>query len=85
MSVALSLEGGMKWRIGRKQFIYTGIYFDCGLNNINKNKNAPKPFIIYDNSDPESFTSNSVLSSLPDKANVMAFGIKLRYAIRKEK
>jgi hypothetical protein len=85
VSVMLALETGLKWRIGKRKYIYTGIYFDYGLNNVNKSKNAPKPFIIYDNSNPENFTSNSILSSQPDKANIMAFGIKVRYAIRKEK
>jgi hypothetical protein len=90
VSVILGLEAGMKWVIADNLSLYTGMYFDYGLNNVVKGDN--KPFINYPTNDPENFTTNSVLSSYVDsgksstfteKANVMAVGIKVRLALEK--
>jgi len=76
LSVALALEAGMKWNISKSFAVYTGAYFDCGLNNI-----APKnePFINYNASEPASFTTNSALVH-SEKVNVIAAGVKVRFA-----
>ena len=81
MSVIFAFEAGMNWRIGEKFSIYTGAYFDYGLNNIAKDKSLP--FIQYNFRNPENFSTNSVLSSYTDKIKVMAAGIKVRFAMEK--
>ena len=90
VAVILALELGYKWRIVDNLSIYTGFYFDYGLNNVIKSD--PKSFVNYTNKHPKDFTTNSVLSSytdnkksltFTDKTKVMAVGIKLRFALEK--
>jgi hypothetical protein len=78
-SAALALEAGMKWKLGEMLAVYTGIYFDYGLNNIAKNSD----FIDYTNSEPAKFTTRSAVPTLADKMNLMAVGVKVRFAIIK--
>ena len=81
MSVMFALEAGMNWRIGEKFSIYSGAYFDYGLNNIAKGSRLQ--FVNYNIRNPEIFTTNSVLSSYTEKIKIMAVGIKLRVAMEK--
>ena len=76
LSLMLSLEAGMKWRIGASLSLYTGAYFDYGLNNAAKNSHLP--FVNYTADNPSGFTTNSVLSMFTDKISMMAVGIKVR-------
>lgn len=79
VSAMLSLEGGVKIRLRRKLSIYSGVYFDYGLNNIAKNNKDV--FINFNSKDPEHFKINSVLTANTDKVKVMAFGVKVRVAM----
>lgn len=88
--VMFALEGGMKWQLGSNLWLYTGLYFDCGLNNTVKE--SSRKFVNYSNNHPMDFTTNSVLSSYSDnarlktfteKVNLMAVGIKVRLAMEK--
>ena len=79
--VMLALEGGATWRIHSNLTLYTGVYFDYGLNNLAKG--GKKDFINYDLQKPADFTTNSVLSSFTDKVKITAVGIKLRIAMVK--
>jgi hypothetical protein len=90
LSTMFALESGMKWRIGDNLSLYTGAYFDYGLNNVLKDGNLQ--FVNYDSKSPDKFTTNSVLSSyidssksstFTDKVNTMAVGIKIRIALEK--
>lgn len=84
----VSLEAGMKWKIGETTALYTGAYFDYGLNDINKDAN--KRLVEYNKVNPEEFVNNSVLSSqytvngktekITDKVIPMAIGLKVRFA-----
>lgn len=87
MQVMLSAEFGLKNRIGEKLFIYTGLYFDYGLNDLtSKNKN----FIEYNTNEPLSIRNQSILNSrihadsetkkLVNKVNAMSFGVKVNLA-----
>jgi len=87
-AVILAFEAGYKWFIADNLSVYTGLYFDCGLNNVIKS--SPEKFINYNNQKPKDFTTNSVLSSytdsgksitFTDKTKIMAVGIKLRFAM----
>ena len=81
VSLIFAFETGMKWRIGRNFSLYTGAYFDIGLNNAAKNQNMP--FIAYSVSNAPEFTANSVLSSFSNRTNIIAAGVKLRLAFRR--
>lgn len=84
----LSFETGMKWNLSESLSLYTGAYFDYGLNDISKNND--KRLIGYNKENPEEFIHNSTLSSqytadgettvLVDKIKPVAIGIKVRLA-----
>jgi len=78
----LSAEAGMKWAIGEKLSLYTGLYFDYGLNDIVAHD---KPFVNYSVADPENFSTNSSLESLTDKVSNMAIGVKVKLAVGMKK
>jgi len=87
ITAMLALESGWKWYINSNFSIYTGVYLDCGLNNISKN--SKKSFVNYVSDHAGDFTTNSVLFSYQDnkelsvfseKAKMMAVGIKIRLA-----
>jgi len=77
VTAMIALEAGAKWKLGEMLALYTGIYFDYGLNNSLKKSN--KPFINYSNSYPATFTANSALPSLTEKIKPIAVGFKLRF------
>ena len=90
IAVILALEAGYKWKITDNLSIYTGVFFDCGLNNTIKE--SDKAFVNYNNKRPKEFTTNSVLSSysdnkkmtiFTDRTSPMAIGVKLRFAMIK--
>jgi len=78
VSITLALETGWKWQINDKFSLYSGTYFDLGLNNVVKDKNLP--LINYSSVDPSGFFTNSALSTFTKKAGIMALGVKLRLA-----
>jgi len=81
VTVMLALETGVKWRLGAKAALYTGAWLDYGLSNILKDSN--QPFVNYNNTTtPVEFTTNSALPALTEKMNLMAVGVKLRFAFR---
>jgi hypothetical protein len=82
ISTALALETGVKWNVGKVIAVYTGVYFDYGLNDISS-KSDPFISYTYPNSEPAKFTTNSALASAADKVNVMAVGVKVRLALVK--
>ena len=75
ISAAIALEIGGKWKLGEKFALYTGAYFDYGLNNIAKDKFV---MINYYDKAPAEFKTNSALAS--SKINLMAAGLKVRFA-----
>lgn len=80
VSVMLTMEGGMNWRLDRHFSLYTGLYFDVGLNNAAKNKK--QTFVDYHTtgSNKASFSTNSMMTAFTEKANLMAVGVKVRLA-----
>jgi len=75
----IALEAGIKWRLNRTLLLYTGAFFDYGLNNIAKNERAPfRNYVAVDQ-----FTDFPLLA-FPDRMNMMAAGIKLRLAFFRE-
>jgi hypothetical protein len=75
----ISMEGGIKCRLNETLSVYTGAYFDYGLNDINKENN--KNLVQYNVADPPNFINNSILQTrLTNKVVPMAVGLKIRLA-----
>ena len=73
--VSVAVEMGVKWRIDKNIFVYTGAFFDCGLNDPIKDKRLPYGSFI----DPNQLSDLSLLK-FSDRINLMMAGIKLRFA-----
>ena len=81
VSLMLSLEGGVNWRLTRNFSLYSGAYFDFGLNNAAKKQLLPFAELVYENDNNSSrFTTNSALTSFTEKVKIMAVGVKVRLA-----
>ncbi len=87
---SLSVEGGIKWTLNDKLNLYSGVYCDYGLNNIQKV--SDKRVIQYNNVEPSDYIHNSVINSsytndenltrqFADKANLITVGLKLRLSL----
>jgi hypothetical protein len=70
-----TFEAGMKWRIAKNAFLYTGAYFDYGLNNFTRNNRE----LIENYTSPKEF-ENLTLLAFTNNMNLMTVGIKLRLA-----
>ena len=90
LNIIAAAEVGMKWCFNNSWALYTGVFFDYGLNDLRKDK-AQQLFAYQPFSKPAGYTPNSALSSqyvnakgaktnFTDKVNTMAFGIKLQLA-----
>lgn len=93
VAIMLSLETGMKWKVGSSMSLYTGVYFDYGLNDIRKGDKDQK-FLVYQSPDngvkaenfqqnsmlQSQYTENNVTRSMTDKVIPMALGVKVRLA-----
>ena len=87
INVIASIETGVKWRLGNKLSLYTGVFFDYGLTDLRKGDKSQQLF-AYQTTSPTTvgYTPNSVLSSqhsksgvtkdFTDKVNTMAVGLK---------
>ncbi len=79
-SYMLAVELGMRWNTGEMSRFYTGIYFDYGLNNMQKSND--KNIIEYNPSNPDDYSYNSILqSNITDKIQSLSFGVKFRFAL----
>jgi outer membrane protein OmpA-like peptidoglycan-associated protein len=80
-----TVETGIKWYVDDNLWLYTGIYFDYGLNNINKSQHN-EYFLNMSETDPASFTTRSVLAAQQSGKNLtgalstMAVGFNFRLA-----
>ena len=70
-----AFETGIKWRIGNTLYLYTGIYYDCGLNDPSKDLRNPFEHYIY-----AEHLNDLTLLKFSDKITMMNIGIKLRLA-----
>jgi len=81
LSCMLSLEMGAKWKLAERWNLYTGIYFDYGLNNISDTNE--KRMVEYNESGNHIY--NSAIQSMPaniDGINNMAIGLKIKVSFR---
>ena len=89
LAVMLSLEAGVKWQLSDKLSLYTGVYCDFGVNDINKENN--KNWLIYNKDYPTNYVFNSALASsinkngeqkdVVKKVTPMAIGAKISLAV----
>jgi len=89
VAAILALEAGFKWKLQGNPVLYTGVYFDYGLNDIGKD-DCVKELIEYNSQSPREFIHNSMLTSqyvtdthsdcFTNKIYPMAFGVKIRLA-----
>ena len=86
----LSLEAGMKWKLNEKTALYTGIFFDYGVNHIVKGD--AKPVIDYFPTESgmdfthhgaltSNYTNGTTVKPIAEKVVPMAVGVKLNLAV----
>ena len=84
----LAAEAGMNWSLGGKMYVYSGVYADYGLNNINQGDKRDT-FLPYNAENPVDFRNNSILKSkynhywdqdkaFTERVNPLALGIKVK-------
>ncbi|WP_289659416.1 hypothetical protein [Flavobacterium panacagri] len=82
VSYSATFETGLKQSIGKNNALYIGVYFDYGLNNIYKDKDA-KNLVQYNPELPVVFNYNSVFNSgLSKDMRLVSYGLKLRIAMQ---
>jgi len=76
-AVLLSAETGVKWKLSESLRLYTGIYFDYGLNPVTKRGSSSERVIEY-KSQEQTFDFNNLI----DETTPLAVGLKLRLSCR---
>jgi len=86
-----SAEAGMKWSLGYYLSLYTGIYFEYGLNDIKK-ESTDKALLLYNASNPSDYKLNSMWESkyidnaggktIVQKVRPASLGIKVRFTFK---
>ncbi|MCL1932235.1 MAG: PorT family protein [Candidatus Azobacteroides sp.] len=74
-------EAGFKWKTAQKNYLYTGIYLDTGVNNVLKK--SLKELLEYNNDLPSDYKYNSILqTNVYDVKEIKtyAIGAKIRIA-----
>jgi len=74
-AVLLSAETGMKWKLNETLRLYTGVYFDYGLNSVTRRSHNSGRAIEYSDY-VEPFTFNSLI----DEITPLAVGLKLKFS-----
>jgi hypothetical protein len=78
----LSLEAGVRFSLSGKTGLYAGLFFDYGLNSIQKSND--KHIVGYQSSSPSQLEYNSILNTeMVDKINLTSVGIKVKIAFGK--
>jgi len=78
-----SLEAGVKWRIENNMFFYTGVFFDCGLND--PIKDSRKSYGDFKSAlDAAKFRDEVPVLKYANRANLMTVGVKLHFAFSRQ-
>ena len=76
-----SAELGVKWRLGKKTSLYTGVYVDYGLNDILEKETAENNnLVVYQPNTPAQFAYNTATNSYAKQMVPVAGGVTLRLA-----
>ncbi|MDR0231547.1 MAG: OmpA family protein [Dysgonamonadaceae bacterium] len=78
LNLMASAELGVKWKIGSRNALYTGIYADYGFNNLQKTND--KTFVQSAQSAENPQMSPMVEAQFTDKITPLAVGLKIRFA-----
>jgi len=84
VSIMASAEMGMKWQIREKYALYTGIYVDYGLNNIQKanDKTFVKSALSAENPNMSPLVSSQFAGKpFTDKISPLAVGLKVKFVL----
>ncbi|GBU24714.1 hypothetical protein R83H12_01348 [Fibrobacteria bacterium R8-3-H12] len=73
-AVLLSAETGMKWKLNESLRLYTGAYFDYGLNSVAKKSSNSGRIIEHDDYNNKQFTINGLINEITP----LAIGLKLK-------
>ncbi|MDR1866297.1 MAG: OmpA family protein [Bacteroidales bacterium] len=65
---SLTFETGVKWGIEQNLWLYTGIYMDYGLNNVNTSSHEEE-FLYMPEDDPSMFVTRSILTAQQSAAS----------------
>ena len=89
-SLFASAEIGVKWRLNDFMALYSGVYFDYGLNSIFETRDAVHlpPLVEYNNGNPHDFTLNSVFNSsqiFTDAIKPLSAGVVLRWSLGRDR
>ena len=80
-AIIATIETGMKWNLGTKQDLYTGVFLDYGLSNIAKT--TDNHIAMYNVTNPEKHIYQSILSTdRSDKVTPFSAGVTIRFAIK---
>jgi len=80
--INLALETGVKWRIDNNIYVYTGVFFDCGLyDQINSDKEGNRQ--AYEKFTTKDDFNDLTLLKFSKRANLMVVGVKVRFAFTK--
>jgi len=71
-AVLLSAETGMKWKLSEALRLYTGVYFDYGLNSVTKRSHSDR--VIEYKSQEQTFAFNNLI----DEITPLAVGLKVK-------
>ncbi|MDR0693997.1 MAG: PorT family protein [Prevotellaceae bacterium] len=77
LAVQLSVEAGVKWRLTQQLSLYSGVYFDYGLNNLNKSDIVDSRLISYQPKTPSEFIYGGIFNG-SDRLYPVALGITVR-------
>ena len=80
INYAAAFEAGGQWLLGRRTNLYVGLWFDYGLNNINKTGaiGITKHAVEYDHFISGSLKYNSIMETT-EKTGVMSAGLKVKF------
>ena len=89
MNYMLSFETGIKWEFNKNWSLYTGLFFDYGLNNIRKDETEGfERLFAYNVENPAENIAHSVFdaqhsmnnTNFVDRVNTVSFGVKAQLA-----
>lgn len=83
-SVTASAATGISFRIGEGMRLYTGVYFDYGVTNMQKSSGNNPSLVAYNPGNIDQAKAGSLLNGV-DKVNLMAYGIQVRIGLEKKK
>ncbi|MGN6416992.1 MAG: OmpA family protein [Pseudobacter sp.] len=83
-AVMASAATGISFRLGEGVRLYTGVYFDYGVTNMNKGSGDNASLVAYNPANINEAKAGSLLNGI-DKIHAMGYGIQVRLGLEKKK